>query len=60
MKTGGKDLVGGEPQPQVLRISHGSGGTEVGAFSQGLSRDDLGNRNVRIMDNGVFGGNQGD
>lgn len=41
VRTGGKDLVGGEPQPLVLRLGHGSGGTEVDVFSQGLSSDDL-------------------
>lgn len=33
MKTRGKDLVGGEPQPPVLCAGHGSGGTEVDMFS---------------------------
>lgn len=41
METGGKDRVGGEPQPLVLCIGHGNGGTEVDVFSQGLSSDDL-------------------
>lgn len=59
MKTRGKDLVGGEPQSLVLCIGHDSGGTEVDVFSQGLSREDVGNRNVRIMDNGVFEGTRG-
>lgn len=33
--------LGGEPQPLVLCVGHGNGGTEVDVFSQGLSRDDL-------------------
>lgn len=60
MRTRGKGLFGGEPQPLVLRLGHGSGGTEVMCLARGCRAGTYGNRNVTIMDNGVFGGEPGE